>query len=255
MFAARRARCVTVVGAGRLGATLATTLASAGIGSITVLDRFRVSPGDVTPAGAGQEWQDRFRRDAVAERVRESEIEARTGARLDPDALLDRADRADLVVLVEHGVADAAAADLLISADLPHLSILVRDAEVVVGPLVVPGDGPCLRCLDLHRTDRDPAWPATLHQALAGRGTGSFATGSEETALSTMAAGLAAVQALGHLDAAAVPSAIRPPARGATLEIELPHGLAARRVWPVHPRCGCHRLGPGAARPGGQQGE
>ena len=32
------------------------------------------------------------------------------------------------------------------------------------GPLVTPGRGPCLRCLDLHRCDRDPAWPALLAQ-------------------------------------------------------------------------------------------
>jgi hypothetical protein len=27
---------------------------------------------------------------------------------------------------------------------------------------------------------------------------------------------------------------------GATLEIELPDGLIARRSWPAHPGCGCH---------------
>lgn len=245
----RAARSVSVVGAGRLGATLATTLAAAGIGSITVVDRFRVSPGDVAPAGAGEDWLDRFRRDAVAERVRQSGAEARTAVRLDLDAGVT-----DLVVLVEHAVADATAADHLLSADVPHLSVVVREAEVVVGPLVVPGDGPCLRCLDLHRTDRDPVWPATVRELLSGRDRGWFATGAEEAAVSTTAAGLAAVQALAQLDAATLPAPVPPPARGATLEIELPGGLVARRVWPVHPRCGCHRLGPSAERRSAGQG-
>jgi hypothetical protein len=34
----------------------------------------------------------------------------------------------------------------------------------VVGPFVVPGRTACLRCLDLHRTDGDPAWPLLLEQ-------------------------------------------------------------------------------------------
>ena len=32
-----------------------------------------------------------------------------------------------------------------------------------------PGDGPCLRCLDLHRADADPAWPALAGSAAADR--------------------------------------------------------------------------------------
>ena len=32
-------------------------------------------------------------------------------------------------------------------------------ARAVVGPFVVPGTTACLRCVDAHRTDADPAWP------------------------------------------------------------------------------------------------
>ena len=47
---------------------------------------------------------------------------------------------------------------------LAHLAVTVRDGTVVVGPLVRPGRTPCLNCLDLHRRDRDPAWPAIAAQ-------------------------------------------------------------------------------------------
>lgn len=40
-----------------------------------------------------------------------------------------------------------------------HLVVSPRPSSVRVGPLVVPGAGPCLRCLHLARTDHDPAWP------------------------------------------------------------------------------------------------
>ncbi|WP_143338023.1 hypothetical protein [Demequina sp. NBRC 110054] len=51
---------------------------------------------------------------------------------------------------------------------LPHLLISVDEAGATVGPLVVPGETACGRCLALERTEADPAWPILLEQ-LAGR--------------------------------------------------------------------------------------
>ncbi len=140
----------------------------------------------------------------------------------------------DLVVLVRAAAADSLAADGLLAADVAHLAVVVREAGVVVGPLVLPGGGPCLRCLDLHRTDRDPGWPRLLAQ-LPGR---AGPADAGETASARLGAGLAALQVLTHLDGRARPAAV-----GATLEIDLPDGLVARRPWPVHPSCGCAAAG------------
>ena len=42
---------------------------------------------------------------------------------------------------------------------------MVLDEDLIrVGPLVISGLTPCLTCLDLHRTDWDPAWPVLLSQ-------------------------------------------------------------------------------------------
>src|SRR5699024_1469296 len=41
-----------------------------------------------------------------------------------------------------------------------------RDGRVVVGPMVVPGLTPCLRCADLYRADRDPRWPYVAAQLI-----------------------------------------------------------------------------------------
>ncbi|MCK0111104.1 hypothetical protein MWU75_02975 [Ornithinimicrobium sp. F0845] len=49
-------------------------------------------------------------------------------------------------------------------ARVPQLPVVLRDGEVVIGPLVHPGRSACLRCLDLHRRDRDRAWPTILTQ-------------------------------------------------------------------------------------------
>ena len=51
---------------------------------------------------------------------------------------------------------------------MPHLAASAREAIGVVGPLVLPGRTACLSCLELARSDRDPAWPLILAQ-LAGQ--------------------------------------------------------------------------------------
>lgn len=48
--------------------------------------------------------------------------------------------------------------------DIPHLPVIVGDASITLGPLVAPGLSACLHCVDLHRRDADPAWPAIAAQ-------------------------------------------------------------------------------------------
>src|SRR5690606_19400246 len=50
-FADRRAARVSVHGAGRVGANVATLLAAAGVGTLTVLDDRTARPADLTPGG------------------------------------------------------------------------------------------------------------------------------------------------------------------------------------------------------------
>ena len=287
LLADRSTRRVVISGAGRLGSTLATTLAAAGVGEITISDQRRVTSADLAPGGANPPDLGRLREDAVKDAVRrfggratttgvnglnglvgptgstrpagqskptKPTSPAKPTSATEPTAPVrphglsaakapretgkaasgppDRPVRPDLIVLIEHGAADANAAGSLVSSDQPHLSVVIREDDVVVGPLVRPGRGPCLRCLDLHRGDRDPAWPSVLAQVLRPAPGTPY---PEETAASTLAAGLVALQVLAHLD-----GATEPASAGATLEIELPDGLIARRSWPAHPRCGCH---------------
>ncbi len=224
----RRRQRIVIAGATRLGVTLAATLAAAGVGQISVLDAGRTGPGDLTPAGAGRSDVGRLRQDVAADAV------ARAGGRAIPapeDGALLSGPAPDLVMLIGAGAADASTADDLMGHDIPHLSVLSQEDDVVVGPLVRPGLGPCLRCLDLHRCDRDPAWPSILAQLI---GRPAATSPGEESVLAVRGAGLAAMQALAYLDG------VREPASaGATLEIVLPDGLVARRPWTMHPRCGC----------------
>ncbi|WP_298890348.1 hypothetical protein [uncultured Serinicoccus sp.] len=41
------------------------------------------------------------------------------------------------------------------------LPVVAQSTRVVIGPWTGLAGGPCLHCLDLHRRDRDPTWPAS----------------------------------------------------------------------------------------------
>jgi hypothetical protein len=229
LLAARSRRRVDVVGAGRTGSALAATLVAAGVGRVSVEDPLPVGPGDVVPGGAGITDVGRTRE--LASRQAAERIGGPAGSVAAVPGEGGPAAPADLVVLVEPAVADVTVADRLLAADVAHLSVVIGEAGATVGPLVLPGRGPCLRCLELHRCDRDPGWPQVLAQLLTGRDRAA----PEETACAGLTAALAALQVLALLDGVRAPAAL-----GATLEIELPDGLVSRREWPAHQACGCH---------------
>src|SRR5690625_1685258 len=114
--------------------------------------------------------------------------------------------------------------------DIPHLSILVTDDHATVGPLVIPGKSPCLRCLDLHRVDHDPAWPMLATQLMNIQ---LREPQPEESLLSGLTAYLAAGQGLIVL-ADGTPSTV-----GSTMEFGVGSYVPALRKWTVHPDCGC----------------
>ncbi len=146
----------------------------------------------------------------------------------------------DLVILTFAGVASAARGAPWQRRGIPHLPVVVDPHRVSVGPLVLPG-APCLRCVDLHRGDRDPSWPLLLAQS--GRDFQTPSVGCD-SALTVIVAGLVACLARPLLE-----DGLHLP--GVSLEVTLPDPDVIRRQWQVHPLCGCGfsgRDGPGAAR-------
>lgn len=225
----RAAQVVGVLGAGRVGMLIASGLAAAGVGAVLLADDRPVLAPDVGPGAYGHGDVGRRREEAGAEVLRAVAPQVRTSA--PPQT------RPDLCVLVEHAVADPVRARPLVREDVVHLSVVVQDVDVLVGPLVVPGAGPCLRCLDLHRCDADERWPAVATQLAALPGP------EAESSLAPLAAALAVGETLAHLDD-------RPPAtRGATLEIDAAHPVPRRRLWPTHRECGCAGVRPQSPDP------
>jgi hypothetical protein len=211
----RREAHVEVRGAGRVGAVVVRLLAAAGVGRVSVDDDGRATAHDFAPGGLKRRDAGLPRRVAASAALADAE---RSGSG-DPD----------LVVLAPTvGTVRDDAAELL-RFGIPHLMARVIETTGVVGPLVLPGTTSCLRCHDLHRADRDPAWPRILAQADQHRPS----VAACDITLAAHVAALAAQQVLAHLDGF-IPATV-----DGTVETSLPFGLPRRRSWRPHPACGC----------------
>ncbi len=216
---------VLVVGGSRTGLGIVLGLAAAGVGRVMVRDGSPVGPGDVSPGGYGV--------DDVGH-PREVRARALVGART-PVVLTTAPPKPrppDVAVVVGAGALTPTRVEEAASGAPAYLPVLWREGAAVVGPLVRPGGSACLRCLDLHRAARDPAWPQVAAQVSA-RVAGSRSR-PEELSLAAQTAAVAVVQVLAQLDGAPAPAAL-----SATLECSLPDGLLVRRAWDPHPACGC----------------
>jgi bacteriocin biosynthesis cyclodehydratase domain-containing protein len=121
----------------------------------------------------------------------------------------------------------------LVAGNVAHLSVAASEAIGVVGPLVIPGRTSCLSCVDMARTDRDPAWPLILAQA-CGRAPHPAACAA---VLAAAVAAQATAQALAFLDRAGPATAVI----NGTLELVLPDWQWRRHSWVPHPECRCSR--------------
>jgi hypothetical protein len=228
-LARRVAASVRLHGGGQVGASLGDLLIAAGVGQVTHADPPAGSRADSRQSAACPPDAPR----AEATRPRVARTTRPRVARTTRPARRDRPPpataRPDLAILIGRCPQELPAG--LMRDQIPHLAISAGEAIGVVGPLVLPGHTACLRCLDLARADRDPAWPLILAQ-LTGREPDPPAC---DAPLAAAVAAQAAFQTLAFVDRAT-------PARAVingTLELVLPGWQWRRRTWPPHPRCWC----------------
>jgi bacteriocin biosynthesis cyclodehydratase domain-containing protein len=217
-------------------------LAAAGIG--LVISTGPTAPGarparardaEAAPAGRVAAGQSAGGQSAAGPGARPGRRGSRSPAGADRAAQRVRAPRArsrrpSLVILADSHRRELPAA--LAEKLVPHMAVSASEAIGIVGPLVLPGRSACLRCLDLTRADRDPAWPLILAQLSAQ--TGDDPPGCD-TVLATTVAAQAAAQALAFIDQ----DGQAPAVTNGTLELVLPGWQWRRRTWHLHPQCGC----------------
>jgi hypothetical protein len=224
---ARRLRARVVVQGGcRVGLRVATTLAASGTGAVEVHDDEPVAVEDAGPGAYLRPDVGRRRGRAAADRL--ARVLALPPA---PTEVVDALP--DAVVVVGSGALDPGGYDPWLALDVPHLAVLVRECDAVVGPLVRAGRGCCLRCVELYRTDRDPEWPRVAAQVATGW------TGRCDPVVGEQVAALAAAEVLALVD-----GWDEPLSTGRTLEVGPGRTVPVVRTWPAHARCGCLALPP-----------
>lgn len=225
-LAGRQAASIVVHGGGRVGVPVATLLAAAGVAQVSVGGDGVVAPVDCAPGGVTLADLHRSVRSAAAEAIRRAAPDA------DPTPPAP-GQSPDLVVIAGAAPYDADLRTSLHASGLPHLVAGIRETTGVVGPLVIPGVTSCLRCADLHRTDRDHTWPLVAAQLAARRSRHAAAC---DVVLALRTASLAAMQALQFLDGS------EPAALNGTLELISTEWQVRRRSWAAHDDCECGAL-------------
>lgn len=185
------------------------------------------------PSGAAEGMLERVRDGLVPEHRRPDAAvvvgEGRFAELLDAALRSDGRDpvpgRVRLAVLVAPWLVLPADAAVWLRRDVPHLPIVLGDRTVTVGPLVRPGETPCLHCLELARIDADPAWPAVAGQLLA---LPAPEPGALATAHALSLAARTVLRALGGEE---------PSGRQTVLDTVT--GSVGERTWSRHPECRC----------------
>ncbi len=105
----------------------------------------------------------------------------------------------------------------------------------MVGPFVVPGRTACLRCLDAHHTDADPAWPLLVRQyaAACSRDRADGAPEPVDPLLATLALAWAARDLAAYVDGG------RPSTWSTTVTLHPRPDEVESQAWLRHPACSC----------------
>ena len=228
IMGARENAAVEVLGAGRVGASVAMLLTAAGVGQLDISDNGPVRQADVAPGGIRSLGSRQVSRADAARAL------LSTGA---PTAYPSR--RPERAAATSPALAILAPTGSMLPPEWlaavrhrPHLPVVIRETTAIIGPLVLPGRSPCLRCVELNRGDRDPTWPALAAQ-LIGQGHGVEPC---DIALASAAASIVALHVLAWIDNG---EASPPPSLGGTLELSLADLRLRRRTIAPHPGCGC----------------
>jgi hypothetical protein len=223
---------VLIHGGGRVAVSLATLLAAAGVGWVSTVTEGTVQPEEV---GCGYLEEDVGKRRSIA--IRKAIVRTAPATNTSP---LPRTREPDLVLLADAAVPDPYLVKRLFAQGHAHLVAWAGEGVGVVGPLVVPGRSSCLRCVDLHKTAAEPAWPALATQ-LAGRPQPADLASAQAGAAFAVSQALRVLDGPRRHDQSAPVDPTDLPVWGAAVEIDTYTGETRRTNWSKHPYCTCSR--------------
>ncbi|GAA1442787.1 TOMM precursor leader peptide-binding protein [Leifsonia poae] len=162
----------------------------------------------------------------IGQVLRESDLDVRAGLRWSDPAV--RAARA--AVIVASFAVEPERHGRWLRRDIPHLPVVFGDDAVAIGPFVEPGEGACLGCIERHRADAEPEWPAMASQLY------TRDSGRESSLVSTAVAAI-----VGRLVLERLHSDSRRAAE-VSLSLDYATGITTARGHSPHADCGCRAL-------------
>ncbi|MHA7305820.1 TOMM precursor leader peptide-binding protein [Arthrobacter sp. TMN-49] len=229
---------VHVVGLGRTGAALAAVLVSAGVGTLLLEDDSAVIATDVSPGSFLLADIGLARSVAVRRHLLRLDPSSNAHIVHDGGAGGPSLRYLDLAVVVGHDVVHAPTSARFMGAERPHLFVLLREQDGVVGPLVVPGETACAECVERHRSIHDPQWLEVSGQLLGGPTDATdhrhCARLLENASMAVTLAGTAAQHVLVFLDAVN-----QPASWSSVLTFHPDNGRWTQQEFSTHPECGC----------------
>ncbi len=159
-----------------------------------------------------------------------ADLLARTGMRA-----ADAVESPSAVVVLSSGELARELLDPLLRKGVEHIVVRLVDGGAVVGPYVVPGLTACLRCIDAHLAEHDPAHVEVMTRYV--RATSRVRNDGAPEAADPFVATIATAWALRDLRARLAGGT--PSTWSATLHLDAAPARHETRTWLRHPRCGC----------------
>jgi hypothetical protein len=225
----RKFRTVHIDNLSAAGLALTLGLASAGVGRVVTHDQSLVENKDLGPSGYPTQLLGKAKVEAVRALLASSPNQMRVvpGHKLTPRNL----EAIDCAAIIAHEAIEPRRYVQWLNRDVPHLALSFEVDHASVSPLIVPGRGPCLFCLEQARVNQDPSWPVLASQLITTK------ERLDDSASRLFCAGVAIQKILGHLDSVGEFRQTEKELVG--YRLHLSNGTIAEFRWPEHEACSC----------------
>lgn len=225
----RKFRTVHIDNLSAAGLALTLGLASAGVGRVVTHDQTLVEKNDLGPSGYPTQLLGKAKVEAVRALLASSPNQMRVvpGHKLTPRNL----EAIDCAAIIAHEAIEPRRYVQWLNRDVPHLALSFEVDHATVSPLIVPGRGPCLFCLEQARVNQDPSWPVLASQLVTTK------ERLDDSASRLFCAGVAIQRILGHLDSVGEFRQTEKELVG--YRLNLSNGTIAEFRWPEHEACSC----------------
>jgi hypothetical protein len=211
------------------GLMLTLGLAAAGVGRVVTHDQSKVETRDLGPNAYPSQLLGKPKIEAVRALLASSPnpMKMVAGHKLTPRNL----ESIDCAALIAQQAIEPRRYVQWLNRDVPHLALTFDSDHASVSPLIVPGRGPCLFCLEQARIEADPAWPVVLSQLVTNTNR------LDDAASRLFCSGLAVQKILTHLDDCGGFQQTKQELVGYQLDHST--GSVTEFTWGEHSACSC----------------